>query len=84
MPGFICFIYIPVIRCYDILSSIVKKWLIFTTKKVVFMITVIKIIIIKKEKEGKDKEKKRMSDEPRTWDLHPNVQVLPQGHEVSL
>ena len=48
------------------------------------MITVIKIIIIKKEKEGKDKEKKRMSDEPRTWDLHPNVQVLPQGHEVSL
>ena len=27
MPGFI---HIPVIRFYDILSSIVKKWLIFT------------------------------------------------------
>ena len=25
MPGFSCFINIPVIRCYDILSSIVKK-----------------------------------------------------------
>ena len=48
------------------------------------MITVLKKVIIKKEKEGKDKEKKRMSDEPRTWDLHPNVQVLPQGNEGSL
>ena len=26
----VLFIYIPVMLCYDILSSIVKKWLIFT------------------------------------------------------
>ena len=42
--------------------------------------------IIIKEKEGKrqgkkKKKKKRMSDETRTWDLYPNISVLPLGHE---
>ena len=48
------------------------------------MITVIKKIIIK-EKEGKRQGKKQsMSDETPTWDLHPNITVLPQGHDGSL
>ena len=48
------------------------------------MITVIKKIIIIKEKEGKRQGKKRIIDETQTWDLCSNVTVLPLGREGSL
>ena len=38
----------------------------------------------KRKKNDKDEEKKRMCDETWTWDLYPNITVLPQGHEGSL
>ena len=45
------------------------------------MTTVIKKIIIKKKKEKDKEKKKRMSGETRTWELYPNITILPQGHE---
>ena len=48
------------------------------------MITVIKKIIIIKEKEGKRQGKKCMWAEYQTWDLSSNIMVLPQSHEGSL